>query len=122
MSQYAYSTDGERYDGRFDSEREAAIAAFADTGEYQVEVSIIEPVSNPESYVNSWDVLEAIQCQEEYSMDGAENWPNATADQNDELTDMLRKTVAKWLDKHNLRPTFFVCSKPVTFYRKDFEK
>lgn len=119
---YAYSTDRERYEGEFDSAEEAAREAFAeDEQREQVEVSVIELPLPPEHYVNAGCILEHILCQDDYNYPAAEDWPGETKEQRDELTEMLQKTVAQWLDKHSLRPTHFMCNQPVTYYREEME-
>lgn len=93
--------------GACDSWWEAALEGFADyphleeihVGEY------VEPGA-PESYIDGDWVIEHVCCQDDYCHDWADGWPGSTKEQEDELTDMLRRAFGDWLDKHELRPKF----------------
>jgi hypothetical protein len=39
--------------------------------------------------------------------ESADDWPNATKEQRQELTETVRKVVGEWLDKHGLQPWFY---------------
>lgn len=109
--QYGFSLDEERYHGFHDSREEAVIAAFeydpdakeCFTGEIEVPI--------PENCLSADTLIEDIQCQDEFSGEWAQDWPNNTEDQLKELEENLQKVFGEWLDKHDLRPKFYNISR-----------
>lgn len=76
----------------------------------------------PEDYIEAVEVLESVQCSDDYDSEFAEGWPNASKEQLAELTAEIRKVLGGWLDKHGLRPTFFICDEPVAYCREAIMK
>lgn len=106
--QYSYSTDGEMYNGHFDSIAAACHEATngAEVGQtFWVGLNVSPPP--PESYWRTGDWIEQISCSEEYSGDWAYGWDASTKEQEAELEREVQAVLASWLDRHNLRPTFF---------------
>lgn len=106
MVEYANSSDGERYDGLFDTINEAVYESGIDDGEI-IYVGECASPTQPEDWWEAADWLEHVSCQDEYGGEWAEGWDESTKEQRAELTDAVRKVMAEWLDRHKLRPTFF---------------
>lgn len=107
-SAWAISGDGENYGHLEFPTKEAAIAEGREC--YRGEafyVGEIEPPTPPEDWFESGDWLETVSCQEDYSGDHAEGWDISSKEQRDELNAEVRKVMADWLDRHNLRPAFW---------------
>lgn len=106
-TQYAYSHNEENYHGFFDSREDAIAEAITDcecgkevwTGEIETPI--------PENHVEARYVLEQVACQDDFSGEWADDWPESNMEQEKELTEALRKTFSEWLDKHDLRPRFY---------------
>jgi hypothetical protein len=108
--QYAYSTDEESevFHGRFDSREEASADAFKDPAMNCVWIGeIVDPIQ-PEDHVDADLLLEHVACQDDYEGEIADQWPESSKEQEEELTGEIRKTFAGWLDRHELRPTHYV--------------
>lgn len=105
---WAISANGEQYNqGDFDT-KEDAIAegkTFYDGEPFYVGQCI--PPSQPESFWNADDWLDHVSQQEGYSGEWAEGWDCSTNEQREELEIAVRMLLSVWLDKYNLRPTFF---------------
>lgn len=108
MSLYAWSEDEERYHGPFDSV--AAALTQAERDGVESDFVWVGECYHPhaEDYVDAHLVLDHIVEQEEYCIDAADGWPNATTGQKAELTRLLQQTVGDWLDRHKLRERFFL--------------
>lgn len=105
---YSYSFDQEQYFGGFQTPEQASEAAF-DEQPLRTAVWVGENYQpHAEGYVDADLIIEHITCQDEYCIDAADGWPDATKEQYEELTESLRKVVGDWLDKHNLRERFFL--------------
>lgn len=63
-------------------------------------------IPKPEEYWNADDWLEYASGQEEFDLEVADGWDNSTAAHHAELEALVRPILAKWLDRHNLRPRF----------------
>ena len=100
---YAYSYDEEIYHGSFDT-KEQAIAELDGRGGW---VGECHDPSPPESWWNAEDWIEHVLCQDEYSGEWAEYTLATTKEQREELEAEVRKLMAAWLDRHDLRPNFF---------------
>lgn len=61
--------------------------------------------------------LETVSVSEEYSLECAEGWDRSTLLQRDELESEVAPILAAWLDRHKLRPKFFVVKYPNEFRR-----
>lgn len=66
------------------------------------------PPQAPESYWDCEEWLDGVANQEDYEGDWADDWDQSTPEERQELTKEVRAVMAAWLDRHNLRPTFFV--------------
>lgn len=108
MPQYGYSYDGENYHGRFAAIDEAIYAAEDE----DVRACYVCECARPpaEELVDADVVIDAITSADEYSLEAAENWPRATREQKQELTESLRRVIGEWLDKHHLRDVFYVAA------------
>lgn len=104
------------YFGEFDTREEAVFEEFSsEQDELSDEewkqlgcwVGEITPPRCPSSYIDANYVLEHIACQDEYCVDWAENWPNSSKEQEDELTAEFQRVFLTWMEKHNLKPKFF---------------
>lgn len=105
---YAYSTDGgESYQGDFPTAEEAATEG-CELGGGTCYVGRSRPPEPAENLINWYTILDDIDCQEDYSLDCADCWCNATVDQAAEVEREIGAVVGAWLDRHNLRPRFFV--------------
>jgi hypothetical protein len=109
---YAVSTDQEHYNGSFGSIEEA-IAESLSLGVFWV--GECTPPTQPEHYFDASDWLETVSCQDEYCGDYAEGWDIATKEQRRELDEEVQKVMAAWLDRHDLRPKFFVVHDPIKY-------
>ena len=49
-----------------------------------------------------------MSCHHDYSGEYAEGWDVSTIEHREELEAEVRAVMAKWLDRHGLRPQFFV--------------
>lgn len=117
---YAWSFDGEWYEGSFASIREAFDAAAPQSSERPVWVGEMHAPA-AEEYVDADLVLDHITCQDEYSLEAADDWPGATKEQRQELTEALQKTVGEWLDRHKLRENFFLVRDAKEYVMEDGE-
>lgn len=104
---YAYSCDGERYHGCFDSIEDAFDEANCQDGE-SVWIGMIVRPHAPEAFVDADLVLDHISCQDEYSHECAEDWCMCSDAEKEELTEYLQAVVAGWIRRHKLEPTFFL--------------
>lgn len=77
----------------------------------KIDVAIVRRPREPEMLIDADDILDKIvQCDhEDYCMECAEDYLlNVPNDAKNSLTEMLRTTLARWLDRHDLRPKWFV--------------
>lgn len=103
---WGYSTNEERYCGRFDT-RESAIAEAMDCGYTTFWVGQYrEPTTD--QFIEADLILDNTLCQDEYQWDGCDWDFDATAEQKQELTEELRRVFREWMDRHDMRPTFSV--------------
>jgi hypothetical protein len=63
--------------------------------------------TQPEMLWFADDWLEHVSVQDEFGGEWAEDWDGSTEEQREELEKEVRDVMAKWLDRHDLRPTFF---------------
>lgn len=106
---FSYSFNEEDFHGDFNTREEAAKEAFAEDPEINVCWTGENVTPIPENFINAQVLIENIQCQDEFSGEWAENWPDETKEQLEELEKEIQKVFAAWLDKHSLRPAFFNC-------------
>ena len=104
---YSYSYDEGRYFGTFATPEEAATEAFAGNSMARCWVGEkYQPCA--EGYLDADLLIEHIACQDEYCVDSADGWPDATKEQLQDLTDGVRKLFGDWLDRHKLRENFWL--------------
>lgn len=109
---YAYSTDEENYTGPFDTIEEVIAEATAGSNAY-VGMGFwvgeeAKPPQPEEFWHSSRDWLENVGEQDEYGIEAAEDWDRSTKEQREELEAEVREVMGKWLDRHKLRPSFFL--------------
>ena len=108
---FSYSTDAQNFIGEFDTIEDAKAEAIAYAKEYGYhKVWVGESVSpiQPEFCWEASDWLEQVSNGDDYLGDHAEDWDNSTPSQREELEVAVRKVMAEWLDRHSLRPKFFL--------------
>ena len=102
---WGHSTDEENYTGGCETREEAIAEGSGYGGTYWVGRAI--PPTQPEDMIDAADIVERIgEDHEDWSFDFCDWHP--TREQIDELTAEWRKSMAAWLDRHNLRPSWFV--------------
>lgn len=113
MAKYAYSYNEENYQGDCDSREAAAAEAFAEDPEATVIwVGEVVPPPQPEGYWDAEDWIEHVAIQDEYATHWGEDWDGSTKEQRQELETEVRAVLAAWLDRHDMRPTFFNIDNP----------
>lgn len=106
---WGYSTDGELFTGECET-REQAIA----DGRVECDkvskyyVGRYTKVDQPEELFDAGDFINHVSEQDSYLGEYADNWDMSTNEQRKELTEILRAAIAGWLDKHKLRPKFWL--------------
>ncbi|NCX94328.1 MAG: hypothetical protein EBX40_06610 [Gammaproteobacteria bacterium] len=121
---FVYSTDGSAEiwtSGRYDTIDDALDEAFAWDAEKVVYIGECKRPPQPESIWEADDWLETVSCQDEYSIEVAEGWDRATKEQKEELETAVRNVMAEWLDKHDLRPKFYLVDEVGAFTREEWE-
>ena len=105
---FSISYDEETYQDQFDTREEACKEAAASC-EVGTEFWVGECVTptQPEQCFDVIDWLKRVSCCDEYSMECAEDWDESTKEQREELEGQVREVMAKWLDRHDLRPKFW---------------
>lgn len=112
---FAISGDEEAFHGSY-STIEEAIGEAANGYAYKVFwVGECEAPTQPEAFWYAEDWLEHVSCQDDYSGEWAEDWDDSTRAQRAELEENVRKVMAEWLDKHNLRPRHFKITNSVRY-------
>lgn len=112
---YSISGNEENYSGRFDTIEEA-IAEAAEGYEWTTFwIGEHEPPRQPETF---WDMdpwIDHVSEQDDYGGEWAEDWFCCSKDQRLELEAEVRKAMAAWLDKHGLRPKFWMVNKATKY-------
>lgn len=111
---FALSTNEENYYGNYETVESAVQEAIRHEYESFWIGECVKPTP-PEDWWEANDWLEHVSCQDEYSGEWAEGWDDSTKPQREELELQVRKVMADWLDKHNLRPSFFSIVNPVKY-------
>lgn len=107
---WAYSFDEENYSSSVFASRAEVVAELQDC-DRAVWIGQCKPVDPPELFFTSWSVeewLKSVLEQDEYSIEAAEGSLNATRDQTTELAEEIRPIISAWLDRHGLRPRFYL--------------
>lgn len=94
---YSHSTDGEHFEGLYDTPEQAAIEGFAEYPELQA-IEIGEAIAHPaEHYVSARSIIDEIKCAaDDTAGDAAEDWLDyATEEQLAELEAL----VAAWVNE-----------------------
>lgn len=106
---FAYSRDGERYEGTFATPEEAAREYFDDYGEEDGRcwVGRCAPPPAPEGYFDIEDLIDTVSSQDAYCGEWAEDWIDYSREQRQEINDAVQQMIGAWLDRHGLRPSFF---------------
>lgn len=107
---YSWSTDEERYYGDFATVEEALEEADQEGREEGDAVFVGEQrlPDQPEDFWRADDWLEHVSEQDDYCAEVSEDWEQSTKEQRSELESEVRKVLAAWLDKHSLRPKFWL--------------
>lgn len=112
---FAISTDEERYEGSYET-IEDAIEEAANGYAYETFwVGECVPPPQPETLWRAYDWLEHVSCQDSYGGDYAEDWDDSTVEQMAELENEVQAVMAAWLDRHKLRPRFFLVEDAVKY-------
>ncbi len=110
MHKFSISDDGENFGGdEFVTVGEACDRASESVrvGEvFYVGENFVPP--QPAALWDAEDWLEHVSCQDEYCCDAADGWDGSTDEQQKELEREVRAVMAAWLDKHDLRPAFWM--------------
>jgi hypothetical protein len=107
---FSYSFDEEHFHGQFETREDAiaeAVSESAELGKW-FQVGRCVPPTQPENWWSPSDWLEHVSCQDSYGGDYAEDWDESTAEQREELQREVRAVMAAWLDRHELRPRFYL--------------
>lgn len=106
---YSYSVDEEHYTGRFSSREEAIEEARADRFDPFWTARNREPEMNL-GYLFSADriIKKIVEGEEDFYLECAEGWPDCTPEQESELTAALENAFNGWMDRHRLRPDFWI--------------
>ena len=104
-NKWAWTVDEEHYDGPFDTWEEAAQEAGT-PGETVLVGQCRAP--GTVEYIDAALLIDRILEHDDYGMDCAEHSLSYSQTQLDELTTTIRAAFTAWMDKHGLRPNFFV--------------
>lgn len=113
-SKYSISTDGENFNGKYDTEEEA-VSDGVSHGYTSFHVGALRPPTQPEYFWNACDWLEMVSCQDDYGGEWAEDWDNSTKQEREELEKEVRDVLRRWLDKYSNRPTHFCVDNSVEY-------
>lgn len=119
---FSYSTDEENFTGDFASYEDAAREAFAEDDDLMAVFVGENHHPDPTKKIDGEAAIERIKewNEEEYFGDWAADWlDGVTVEQYKELDAMLGKAFGEWMDKHNLRPTFYSVEKVKKFTREE---
>ena len=115
VGKYAISSDEERFDGYYATLEEAIGEAAVGYAYTRFWVGVMRAPVQPEMYWEAYDWLENVSTQEEYGSDWADGWDCSSKEQRKELEDEIRPILAAWLDRHKLRPEFFLVDNVVEY-------
>ncbi len=112
---FAISSNEERYEGSYETIEEAIEEAANGYAYETFWVGKCVPPTQPEQWWDAADWLEHVSCQDSYSGEYAEDWDDSTTEQREELEKEVRAVMASWLDRHKLRPRFFLVEDAVKY-------
>lgn len=112
---FAISSDEERYEGSYETIEEAIEEAANGYAHETFWVGKCVPPTQPEQWWDAADWLEHVSCQDSYGGEYAEDWDDSTTEQREELEKEVRAAMASWLDRHKLRPRFFLVEDAVRY-------
>ncbi len=115
---FSYSTNEENYFGNYATREEALADALAGESGSTIYIGENIPPIQPEVFWHASDWLEHVSCQDDYYSDFADDWDYSTKEQRAELESEVRQVMAKWLDKHKLRPRHYMVTN-ITEHDKD---
>lgn len=117
---YSWSVDEERYFGDFATVEDALLDAQSEDEDVKVVyVGERRSPTPPEDWWNAEDWLEHVSCQDDYQIDQASDWDESTKEQKEDLESEVRKVMAAWLDRHSLRPQFWLIEKAKKYVVED---
>ena len=105
--QWAFSQSDEVFYSYAESREEAIKLGTIEYGGESFFVGRCAEPIQPENIFSVDQWLEQVDENEDYMGEHAEDWEQSTYLQRRELEDEVRKVMAEWLDRHNLRPEFF---------------
>lgn len=113
---YSYSTDGELFDGEYETPEAAAAAAFVEDDNLN-SVEVGENVKHPaKHYVSAQSIIDEMKCAAEDSAgEAAEDWLNHVTDE--ELAE-LEALVGEWAEKVD-HVGFWAIKSPKTITRAE---
>lgn len=106
---WGYSVDNEVFEDTLDTPEQAIVEGnerALDAGVMKFYIGQYEGSPDPAGYIDADLIIEHVKCQDDFSHEFAEDWPDESREQNDELTEIMRATFRQWLDRHGLNPTF----------------
>ncbi len=115
---YSWSDNQDQYHGEFATREEAIIEGFAES-DHDLIWTGENRSPNPLVGIDGEDVIERVINADDFCVDAAEGWPMRTQEQEDDLTEMLRAAFKSWMDKYNLRPTFWIVENVRQHHRED---
>lgn len=104
---FAISTDEENFIGTYGTIEEAIDEAVNGYAYEKFWIGECVPPTQPEDLWSAEDWLEHVSVQDDYAGEWAEDWDGSTGEQRKELEQTVRKAMAEWLDRHELRPRHF---------------
>lgn len=105
--EWSVSGDSERFDGAYSSKEEAIAEGRSMYPDRSFWIGRNSPPTQPEDLWEARDWLEHVSVQDDYAGEWAEDWDDSNDEQIAELEAEVRKVMAAWLDRHDLRPRFF---------------
>jgi hypothetical protein len=117
---FSISTDEENYSsGPFETIEKAIEEAVDGHGYERFWIGETVAPEQPEALWTAEHWLEYVSETEDYMSEWAEGWDAASKSQREELETEVRQVMAKWLDRHKLRPTFWNIGKTWEYIVED---
>lgn len=109
LETYSYSIDREHYIGPFSTREEAIEEAQAQRSETFWIAKNRVPEIDLRYLFDADRIFESIvDCDDDFELECAEDWPDCTQKQKAELTAALAQAFNDWMDRHRLRPDFWI--------------